>query len=298
MAGSTAWMVRWMRNARVRRAWLGESSYSTMSSQPSKQHDASVSMMVSEMFASVQGEGPNSGRPSVFLRLGLCNLECAWCDTKYTWLFKEEQLRRIRADVAPDLKHTVGDRVFDRKGELQKLGLDQVIAQVNALGKSQISRAAAVVITGGEPLVHKPQLTYLVPALLDHGYEVEFETNGTLSPRGIPVERTVHFNVSPKLRNAAHGNTKQTIKPDVLREFVERGAAFKFVIQSPNDVDEVLEVLDASSVPRARVFLMPQGKTHAELAERGAWVAELCVRHGLNYSHRVHVALWGDKRGV
>lgn len=42
------------------------------------------SLRVTEVFSSVQGEGPFVGRPSVFLRLGMCNLECVWCDTKFT----------------------------------------------------------------------------------------------------------------------------------------------------------------------------------------------------------------------
>jgi hypothetical protein len=45
---------------------------------------APATLRISEVFASIQGEGPWVGRPSVFMRLGLCNLECAWCDTKFT----------------------------------------------------------------------------------------------------------------------------------------------------------------------------------------------------------------------
>jgi len=44
-----------------------------------------MGLLVSEIFFSVQGEGPGIGKPAVFLRLSGCNLKCAWCDTKYTW---------------------------------------------------------------------------------------------------------------------------------------------------------------------------------------------------------------------
>ena len=42
-----------------------------------------------EIFYSIQGEGANVGKPAVFLRMGLCNLKCSWCDTKYTWDWEE-----------------------------------------------------------------------------------------------------------------------------------------------------------------------------------------------------------------
>lgn len=57
------------------------------------------SLLVSEIFSSVQGEGPNAGRPSVFVRLGIYNLSCSWCDTPYTWLFDTARLEKVRSNV-------------------------------------------------------------------------------------------------------------------------------------------------------------------------------------------------------
>ena len=48
-------------------------------------HDDDRELKVSEIFASIQGEGPSAGAAAVFLRLAGCNLRCHWCDTKYTW---------------------------------------------------------------------------------------------------------------------------------------------------------------------------------------------------------------------
>ena len=45
-------------------------------------------MKISEIFESIQGEGTNAGKPAVFLRTAECNLKCTWCDTKYTWDWK------------------------------------------------------------------------------------------------------------------------------------------------------------------------------------------------------------------
>ena len=49
-----------------------------MSSEPTK-------LKLSEVFESIQGEGPSAGLPCVFVRLATCNLHCSYCDTKYTW---------------------------------------------------------------------------------------------------------------------------------------------------------------------------------------------------------------------
>ena len=48
-----------------------------------------VELKLSEIFESIQGEGPTAGEPCVFLRLAMCNLHCRWCDTKYTWDWKK-----------------------------------------------------------------------------------------------------------------------------------------------------------------------------------------------------------------
>ena len=57
-----------------------------------------------EIFHSIQGEGLNLGKPAVFLRLALCNLACTWCDTRYTWDWKEydrdEQIIEIPVEEA------------------------------------------------------------------------------------------------------------------------------------------------------------------------------------------------------
>ena len=45
-------------------------------------------MKISEIFESIQGEGNNAGKHAVFLRTSECNLKCVWCDTKYTWDWK------------------------------------------------------------------------------------------------------------------------------------------------------------------------------------------------------------------
>ena len=51
-------------------------------------------MQVNEIFKSIQGEGPNFGKPAIFLRTAQCNLKCTWCDTKYTWDWKNYDFQK------------------------------------------------------------------------------------------------------------------------------------------------------------------------------------------------------------
>lgn len=284
--------------------------HDTEKSRLSKQE----TMFVSEVFTSVQGEGPFCGRPSVFLRLGLCNLECAWCDTKYTWLYRDEQRDSIRKRVMEfedvgraQQAEWLGEwhRTYDKPNELKRISVEKVKTQV--MERVRSSGARAVVITGGEPLLHAKHLRDLVPFLVEqHGLDVEIETNGTLFPFGIEAWCSkngigVHFNVSPKLANSVQSETRRLV-PDVLAYFsrqLEHASVFKFVVNSEADLDQAHALVQAYDVDRQRVWLMPEG-TEAEHLAKAAYerVIPWCIQYGYRYSHRLHVAIWGNRRGV
>lgn len=102
-----------------------------------------MSLLVSEIFASIQGESSRAGLPCVFIRLAGCNLDCRWCDTGYA-----------------------------RQGGTEK-SIDAILAEV------QQWHIPLVEITGGEPLC-QPDCPTLAEALLAEGYTVLVETNGSL----------------------------------------------------------------------------------------------------------------------
>jgi len=222
-----------------------------------------------EIFASVQGEGASAGVPSTFIRLALCNLRCDWCDTAYTWDWER----------------------FDRAEQTLKLAVGAVLERVLALPPANI------VITGGEPLLQRHALAPLLAALRGHGYRIEVETNGTIPP-GELAGLVDQWNVSPKLSHSGNEGLGR-IRPEVLRAFAAGpGAWLKLVVRDPADLPEVEAVVRESGFPASRVILMPEGRVPAELDARGAWIAELCMRHGYRFSTRLHVLLWGDRRGV
>ena len=224
-----------------------------------------------EIFASLQGEGPSAGRPSVFVRLSNCNLACVWCDTAYTWRF-------------------TGPGAFERKANQVTLSEADTAARILALGGDRL------VITGGEPLLQAPALARLL-ALLP-AMHIEIETNGTVAPPPA-LDALIHqYNVSPKLAhsgNAAH----LALIPERLAAFAANARAFfKFVIATPGDVAEVLALAETYSIPRERLFLMPEGTDSATLRTRARWLAEICASEGLRLSDRLHIHLYGDTRGT
>lgn len=126
-------------------------------------HDGSK-LDVQEIFATFQGEGPYVGYPSVFIRLGGCNLACNFCDTE-----------------------------FD---SFQNITVAEILTRVLELAQNQ---QKLIVITGGEPF--RQPIEKLCQELIARNFLVQIETNGTLY-REIP--RTVKIICSPKITNGKY----------------------------------------------------------------------------------------------
>jgi 7-carboxy-7-deazaguanine synthase len=228
-------------------------------------------MKIADLFFSIQGEGILTGVPSVFVRTSGCNLRCCWCDTEYTsW--------------APEGTH---------------LSVAEIVQQVGAYA------ARHVVVTGGEPLIAE-EIEELCAALRERKHHITIETAATVFK---PVACDL-ASLSPKLSNStprqreggrfAERHEKQRLRPEVIRAFMRHcDYQMKFVIDAPPDIDEVLDVL--SQLPeadRGKVLLMPQGVTREELAKRGPWLADVCKEHGFRYCPRLHIELYGNRRGT
>lgn len=220
-------------------------------------------LVVSEVFGpTVQGEGPSLGRRAGFVRLGRCNLACTWCDTAYTWDWSR----------------------FDPAVELRKADVADVVAQVDAMD------VPMVVITGGEPLLQQSAVVELARRLKPR--RIEVETAGTIAPAPELVALVDQWNVSPKLANSGNPSERRH-KPDVLRAFAATGkAVFKFVVESAADLDEI------AGFDVEPVWVMPQGTTPEAVQEGLRRLADEVVARGWNLTTRLHVEVWGDKRGV
>ncbi len=236
-----------------------------------------------EIFYSLQGEGKNLGQPSIFVRLGLCNLYCIWCDTDYTWNWEGTHYPHVN-DSKP------GYQKFKKEEQIIELFTEQIIQAIQQFPCQNI------VLTGGEPMVQHKALGELMAGL--PGYHFEIETNGTIIP-GEPFQEHIHqYNVSPKLSNS-RVKYEERIKPEVLRFFAGSGKAnFKFVVANEADLEEVQTLIEDIGINHKDIYLMPEGTSVDKLEEKQAWLTEICLQHGFNYTDRMHVRLFGSKRGV
>lgn len=231
-------------------------------------------MFIAEIFHSIQGEGELTGVPSVFVRTSGCNLRCTWCDTKYA--------------------------SWNPEGE--DLSVEAIVEKV------QTYPAQHCVLTGGEPMVAKG-MHELAARLREAGKHITIETAGTVVPEGIACDLA---SISPKLGNStpAEGTIGEAWRqrheetrwqPAVIREWVEAYRfQLKFVLESSADLSELDELLRQIERPvePAKVLVMPQGVDMVTIRGREESLVELCLRRGFRYCNRLHVELFGNRRGT
>lgn len=133
-------------------------------------------LYISEIFHSIQGEGPNAGYPVVFLRTAGCNLRCTWCDTLYALEFRQGK----------------------------KMETDDIVRAIEWFDCNHL------VITGGEPMIQQKGLKQVL-AKLNNCY-VEIETNGGFESE---IDQHVNqYNCSPKLKNSGNKSYELKLLPN------------------------------------------------------------------------------------
>jgi organic radical activating enzyme len=149
-------------------------------------------------------------------------------------------------------------------------------------------------------MLQQPAFTALMHALRRHDpvFRFEVETNGTLLPDAAFDAAIDQYNVSPKLENS-NNPRKLREKSSVYRFFaLSPKANFKFVVAAPSDLEEVLELIGKYAIPTDKVYLMPEGTGRQALARKRRWLVDVCKTHGFRYTDRLHVQIWGSKKGV
>lgn len=243
-------------------------------------------MKISEIFGpTIQGEGAAAGRHCLFVRLSLCNLECNFCDTPYTWAFTELKASKMNKP-----------RVFDRESYQEDMTPAEVVDELHKYW-DVFDNPTLIVISGGEPLMQQTDLVVLACMLQSFGHEVHIETAGTIKPAPELDRCVAQYNVSPKLEHSGN-RLEMRYKPDVLRALESTGKAwFKYVMTSPDDFVEIDKQVEECAIAPRRVMVMPEGTSPKRTMDVAKLIIDGALVRGYGLSFRTHVLIWGNKRG-
>lgn len=271
-----------------------------------------------DISGTLQGEGKLIGIPSIFVRTSGCNLKCAWktvdggkgslCDTPYSSFNPERSSWGIE-----DILKTILVNIDYPRG-----GINNII------------------ISGGEPTIQIEPLVELVVALKRYNLDITLETNATIF-NPILADNLNLISMSPKLSSStphqanlkdtgidykfpiamAHEKNRKNI--EVIQKYIDschyevedngekivlrwpdKDFQLKFVISSENDIKEIIEeyLLKLKNVNPSDVVLMPEGVTQEAIEEKSHWVIKQCIKNGWRYTPRLHIDIWGNKKGI
>ena len=231
-------------------------------------------------FHTVEGEGSWMGRLVSYMRTSGCNLRCSWmgedgpvlCDTAYT-------------------SHSASKHVVT---------VDEAYHYLYYHGNYAS-------ISGGEPFL-QANVIDLIDKLETNGKQVKVETNGTIFR---PSKATL-ICLSPKLASSSSGlvgsqkekHDKNRYNLESLKQFMEyygpERYIFKFVVNSMEDMEEIKQsYIQPLNIPHDKIWLMPMGIKAEALNEKAQWIIEDCCKpNGYNFSHRMHIVIYGNKVGV
>jgi len=226
---------------------------------------------VSETFVSIQGEGPYTGMNSFFIRFQFCNYKCKWCDTKYTWI--------------------------TNANEYNVYTFEELKTLISGISIKNI------ILTGGEPLM------YRIDKLCDDKHKFFVETNGSISPfekfniqlnNNIFIKRE-KFNeskikkfiwiVSPKLSNA--NIDYDFVKINLWKKIPN--VFFKFIIENEIDLKIVDDLVKQFNIDKNKIYIGLEGSTIE--SQLKPLLVDMIIGKGYNYSPRLHILLWKNKRG-
>lgn len=246
---------------------------------------------ISQIFGpTFQGEGTAAGRHCLFVRTFMCNLECSWCDTGYTWAVTADKAMKTQSKIQYDK--------YDPAYGLKEMSPEDVIDELLKLWDIK-NKPTIIVVSGGEPMMQQERLIPLIEQLWRWGCEVHIETAGTITPVPGFDQYVAQYNVSPKLTSSGNLQGKR-YKPGTLRWFADcERAFFKFVITANNwkaDIQEAASIVESRGMRPYRVMMMPEGSTAEANIYTAKKMADAVLALGFGLTMREHVLIWGDDK--
>ena len=214
----------------------------------------------------IQGEGIQMGRRTMFVRLAGCDFRCRWCDTDYAF------------DTA----------------NADQLSPRDIVAQIQQMAP----HCKTVTLTGGNPCIHdlQPLLDYLRAA----GYEIQVETQGSIWQDGLKMVDMI--NLSPKPPSSGMHRQKLTLEEFITQA---NNLQLKMVVLTPEDYEYARQLhRQYPEVPMVLQVCNEPGNDNTEnlMVKYRALVSRAAADTGINDNVRVlpqiHVLAWGNRRGV
>ncbi len=192
------------------------------------------------------------GTPTTFIRTVGCNLDCDWCDTGYA-----------------------------REGG-DELSVEQLLKKVEELG------TPFVCLTGGEPLMQKDAVK-LLTKLVEKGYQVTLETNGSMPLEDVPCAENMM--ISMDLKCPSSGMHERMLLSNL--ELLSPADQLKFIVADKEDLRYAERMMNENKVC-SNIIFTPVGGMDLE------WVAEWVLKKKLNVRvlPQLHKLIWGDRPGV
>ena len=212
--------------------------------------------MVNEIFYSIQGESSYAGRPCAFVRLAGCNLRCSYCDTRYAY------------------------------EEAEEMGIETILKRLSTY------ECPLVEITGGEPLIQK-ETPYLVKRLLETGYKVLVETNGSLDIGQIDDRCIRIVDIKCPLSGEAEKNDLKNL------EKLTDNDELKFVLSGREDYEYAKEVLTHINLTPSRMNRIHFSPVFRKIETKvlAKWILDDHLKVRLHV--QLHKIIWGpDQRRV
>lgn len=291
-----------------------------------------MSLRISEIFYSIQGEGSRAGHPSVFVRVFGCNFRCPGFGMPKGQVSTEPDEIANEVLANPDKYPTYESLPLARTGcdsypswhpKLKdyspEMTAEEIIKKIDSVIPKNVDKNRIdIVFTGGEPLLKCNQRE--IVDLLNKNREYfknfdsfTFETNGTQEVLSevkgvfsIDISRPLIISISPKLSCSGVPSSK-AIKPDVISDIFDSvwdgdisHTYLKFVVNPEfiedqlTEIEYVLQSIHPTHNVDIPVYLMPEGGTEERYNDNMKKVADVAMKKGYRFCPRLHVTLFGN----
>ena len=247
---------------------------------------------INEIFGpTIQGEGKYTGNPSVFIRFGKCNMQCAGFAVEYE---TPSGIKKYSCD-----SFYASDIAFRNEWKKYNTSEELILEVSSYLPNYKVD----IVLTGGEPLLYWKDIEFqkFMKYYIDNDFKITIETNASINIELFEYwHKKIVFSMSVKLSNSGEPLSKR-VNIKTLKEIINntQNSYLKFVVDkdfvtiAEKEIRKILE-----SIPSCEVYLMPLGDTSEIIDKNSLSVIEFALENGYKYSDRLHIRVWNNKRGV